>query len=1170
MKAVKVIFIIIAFYLILPAKLYSQQSSMDWKQVTPAAQWPTKYRHQSVVFNDKIWVLGGYSTGGFMNDVWSSSDGENWTCATDSASWSGRADFGAVVFGNRMWVLGGYSASGRKNDVWFSFDGVNWTCIKESAPWSRREDLAAVVYDNRIWVLGGYPRLNDVWYSYDGLNWICATPAAAWSTRYQHVAVDSDNKMWVLGGHDATSKKNDVWYTTDGINWILATSSAEWSRREQHTAVDFMHKIWVIAGDGSRLNDVWNARYGNDWGQATNNAAWSRRYEHTSVTFHDMIWVLGGYDGSRKNDVWCSRGYTMTIVSPNGGEIWSGGTTQTIRWRTTITDAMQYRILLSRNGGMTYPDTITNNLSSADTIIQWSVPFINSNQCQLAVQAYEGDTLRLQDTSDSSFTIQSLMIISPNGNEIYYGGSNETIQWHATYPNFCYYRLLLTTDGLNYSDTIAGGLTPSDTFVNWSVPLSNSNLCRVMIQMLDSSGSVRFRDESDDFFTINTITLLSPNGREVWSGGSNKIILWQKTTSIGFSYYQLLFSRNGGVTYSDTIANNIAPTESMLVWQLPVANIEMARVKIQMMNSANFVLSYDESDDNFIIDADPPSQFNLLSPYNYGWAGRNVTFIWQPAIDNFALSYYQLAIASALDTLRANAYDTVYASVEGSAWVQATDSAQWSARTEHSSAVFDNKMWVMGGEDDNDVRSDVWYSTDGLNWIQATPAADWSSRSGHSSVVFDNKLWVIGGYGNGMKNDVWFSSDGVNWTCATPSAQWSPRENHTSIVYNSLIWVIGGIDDVGEKNDIWCSADGINWIQVTSSAQWEPRSAHTSVVFDNKLWVLGGSYQNDVWFSSDGINWSEVTSSASWEGRTSHTSVVFDNKMWVIGGSSGNDVWYSQDGVRWTCATYSANWSEREGHTSVVYDNKMWVIGGDFHNDIWYSSLPMHLSEDIHNWWVTAFDRAGNNRISNEINSIRVDTTFPTVPELILPINGAAVGESAVNFTWHQCTDSLSGLWSYRFRISEDPNFSTYSDSVKSDTWIIRTLSDTTYYWRARSIDSAGNEGNWSETRSVTVEMTSIEDRNLISSIYKLSLHIFPNPAKSVSIIRYSIPERDNILLQLFDISGRLVKTLVNDNKNTGIYNLNLHTKGLSAGVYFIILKTKQKARMIERFVIVK
>ena len=36
-----------------------------------------RYNHQTVVFNNKMWVIGGYD-GTFKNDVWSSSDGFFW------------------------------------------------------------------------------------------------------------------------------------------------------------------------------------------------------------------------------------------------------------------------------------------------------------------------------------------------------------------------------------------------------------------------------------------------------------------------------------------------------------------------------------------------------------------------------------------------------------------------------------------------------------------------------------------------------------------------------------------------------------------------------------------------------------------------------------------------------------------------------------------------------------------------------------------------------------------------------------------------------------------------------------------------------------------------------------------------------------------------------------
>jgi hypothetical protein len=287
-------------------------------------------------------------------------------------------------------------------------------------------------------------------------------------------------------------------------------------------------------------------------------------------------------------------------------------------------------------------------------------------------------------------------------------------------------------------------------------------------------------------------------------------------------------------------------------------------------------------------------------------------------------------------------------------WTLATDTATWSGRFFHTSVVFDNKIWVIGGYDGSgSPRKDVWYSSDGINWTLATDTAPWSGRYIHTSVVFDNKIWVIGGLDDNwsLKKDVWYSSDGINWTEATSSAPWSERYGHTSVVFDNKIWVIGGNDGNNFLKDVWYSSDGINWTLATGSAPWLGRWGHTSVVFDDKIWVIGGDngnwpYEKDVWYSSDGINWTEATSSAPWSGRWGHTSVVFDDKIWVIGGDDGrfkNDVWYSSDGINWTEATISAPWSERYGHTSVVFDDKIWVIGGYFLQDVWYTQ-PFYYS----------------------------------------------------------------------------------------------------------------------------------------------------------------------------------------------------------------------------------
>ncbi len=277
-----------------------------------------------------------------------------------------------------------------------------------------------------------------------------------------------------------------------------------------------------------------------------------------------------------------------------------------------------------------------------------------------------------------------------------------------------------------------------------------------------------------------------------------------------------------------------------------------------------------------------------------------------------------------------------------------TVSAAFAGRLDHTTAVFDNKMWVIGGSDGYlSYKNDVWYSANGSTWKKATSHADFSERYRHTTTVFDNKLWVIGGFDGDNNNDVWYSDDGVTWVQATSNAGFSKRNHHTTVVFDNKLWVIGGITDgiVGSrKNDVWYSTDGIVWVQATANAAFPKRAVHTSTVFDNKLWVIGGydgSRKNDVWHTTDGDSWVKATDNATFSKRSDHTTSVFNNRLWVIGGFDGsnkNDVWFSADGSTWTQATSNAAFSKRNAHTTTVFGERLWVIGGFdglLRNDVW-------------------------------------------------------------------------------------------------------------------------------------------------------------------------------------------------------------------------------------------
>lgn len=165
-------------------------------------------------------------------------------------------------------------------------------------------------------------------------------------------------------------------------------------------------------------------------------------------------------------------------------------------------------------------------------------------------------------------------------------------------------------------------------------------------------------------------------------------------------------------------------------------------------------------------------------------------------------------------------------------------------------------------------------------------------------------------------------------------------------------------------------------------------------------------------------------------------------------------------------------------------------------------------------------------------------------------------------------------------------------DNGRTYQSIVHSLSsaDTSYLWTVPSVNSDsckikiiayGPGWQYDESDGVfSINSTGVEENRPLSAL-RLSLKVFPNPAKSVIRVRYSIPSPSpkpspikgegltKVSIRLFDISGRLVKTLIDEYKKPGNYSLMLNSNTLSSGVYFLSLKTDEK-RIIERVVIIR
>ena len=159
--------------------VWSSADGKSWKLEQANAPWSKRAHGRAFVFDGKMWIIGGGNRNPepkAMNDVWSSEDGINWTQVTDSVPWKPRLWFSTVVYRDRMWVLGGWEDAGNLGDVWYSKDGKNWTEFKSDIIWSKRHELSAFVFKDRIWVAGGAAEPNylldsEVWSLEVPKNW---------------------------------------------------------------------------------------------------------------------------------------------------------------------------------------------------------------------------------------------------------------------------------------------------------------------------------------------------------------------------------------------------------------------------------------------------------------------------------------------------------------------------------------------------------------------------------------------------------------------------------------------------------------------------------------------------------------------------------------------------------------------------------------------------------------------------------------------------------------------------------------------------------------------------------------------------------------------------------------------------------------------------------------
>ena len=243
-----------------------------------------------------------------------------------------------------------------------------------------------------------------------------------------------------------------------------------------------------------------------------------------------------------------------------------------------------------------------------------------------------------------------------------------------------------------------------------------------------------------------------------------------------------------------------------------------------------------------------------------------------------------------------------------------TPSTVLGCRSSHGTSVYNNKLYVLGGEivARTPVDSTLWSlalnSEEGkeVQWtsVETNTSDAPSPRIAHTQVIANDQLYIFGGrqgitMDESPLNDLWkFHFETSTWTLVetneTSNAP-SPRSFHKMLsVGNNTLYVFGGCATVGRLNDLHKYDIASNtWTQLALAPDDLPGRGGAGFVANQdgtKLYVVGGFYgheSNGVWQYDVASNaWSTVLPEGNDQLRPFSVAcgVTVENKLIFFGG----------------------------------------------------------------------------------------------------------------------------------------------------------------------------------------------------------------------------------------------------------------------------------------------